>query len=583
MFPIFRFCSSTRGKNFPCVCCEEINNEVLAKCLDCNGFLCQEGVDMHKKALLKTYQLAYLVDIKSGKVDARKLKAKTPPTCSEHQGQQLWFYCETCGVLICRECTLIDHRHPQHNYVKLQNVLAEQKSKIDFFVDRATSLEKDIDRNIKEAQKAQMALEQNVKQANADIATTVQKIRTHVDTVCEKEEQRLRKQCKDIGLKSRETILKTTESLLNQKQQLQTTLGMATQVLQGGTDHDIMSLYKQLQTSFDELLGKQPEVVQPGIGDVPKLQANTKIIDEFKNIGDFKVKVEPLPMVFKVPVVVPQTIPKVSSSTWILEREFGNKDYPGKLSKAIGIATTPDGSIAITDHKGYSTPVNVYNKTGGYKFSLDKKSEFAWNVAVDSNGNFYVTTPGVNGGLISEFGPSGECISQFAIVPPAGRQIDPRSLYATSLTFDSKGCLLVGDSRNCFISFHEHTGTHIESITIPVGPHFLTTTPDNNIIVSDNDLDVYVLDCTGKPLFQIYDPRDTTQVAPSGLCCSMNGEICICSHTSPKGVYCFSSTGAYLGCLIRQVKNPRGLTLMENDEKLVVVDSKSCVKIFRRK
>ena len=39
------------------------------------------------------------------------------PRCPKHKGEVLRFYCETCQVLICRDCTVVDHRHPEHQYI----------------------------------------------------------------------------------------------------------------------------------------------------------------------------------------------------------------------------------------------------------------------------------------------------------------------------------------------------------------------------------------------------------------------------------------------------------------------------------
>jgi hypothetical protein len=37
--------------------------------------------------------------------------------CLRHAGEALKLYCETCEVLICRDCTMIDHTKPEHRYV----------------------------------------------------------------------------------------------------------------------------------------------------------------------------------------------------------------------------------------------------------------------------------------------------------------------------------------------------------------------------------------------------------------------------------------------------------------------------------
>ena len=150
--------SPARSRKIPCMCCEEIDNEVLAKCFDCNGFLCREGVDMHSKPLLKKHQLVMLEDIKSGKFDIKALVSKKKPTCTKHEGQSLWFFCNTCELLICPVCTVVNHQKPDHQYVELESIASEQRKKLQNIVKENEKVQQAVEKGIEQASAARTAL-----------------------------------------------------------------------------------------------------------------------------------------------------------------------------------------------------------------------------------------------------------------------------------------------------------------------------------------------------------------------------------------------------------------------------------------
>ena len=50
--------------------------------------------------------------------------------CSLHQGKELEINCETCGELICHNCTVSKHCRPQHKYDLVADTFERHKSDI---------------------------------------------------------------------------------------------------------------------------------------------------------------------------------------------------------------------------------------------------------------------------------------------------------------------------------------------------------------------------------------------------------------------------------------------------------------------
>ncbi|XP_072017248.1 uncharacterized protein [Amphiura filiformis] len=559
--------SPSRGRNVPCVCCEETSNDVMARCLECNGFLCQKGVHLHQEKLLKSHQVIKLEDIKSGKVNLKHLANKKKATCKEHEGQQLWFYCETCGVLICRDCTVVDHSKPDHTYVTLKSIVPEQRKKIEVLVKQNEVTEKKVDKALQDAHNAHQDLDSNKKISIAEIDMEIDKIEKHVRKICQQERKRLLKQQEETVALSRKEIQSSKETLQSQKVRFQAAQEVADQVLQSGSDSDVASVYKQLSNSLEELCKEEPESVPQDIAELPKFKADSRIMS-VTVIGEL--------------IGVKHSPSKVSDGSWEMESEFGDKDDAGKVSDARGISTTPTGDIVVANRSS-SVPVKVYNSDGKFKFNLDKQSCNAWDVAVSPDGEFYVSYYNNDVKHINVFGSDGRYLSKFAAISATGVASDAEGKALRGMAINHKSQLLVGEVCKKYISIHDLNGTHITSFNVSIPPWYITTTSQGNIIVSSNGSSgVKVLDSIGTLQHTITAPTGVSGWCPTGVSCSMNDEICISNNNTPEGIYCFSSTGVYLRYLKQDVNSPRGITLLQNDKKMAVVESSS-IKIFGRK
>ena len=85
--------------------------------------MCSSCFESHKTFKpLKGHQMYSLDDIRSDKVDINKLASK--PFCMKHEDQVPRFFCETCSVLICQDCT-VDHPVTKHMLVNIHEVSDE--------------------------------------------------------------------------------------------------------------------------------------------------------------------------------------------------------------------------------------------------------------------------------------------------------------------------------------------------------------------------------------------------------------------------------------------------------------------------
>ena len=101
--------------------CEGCNSGSKAEafCRHCAVFICKDCVLSHKKLkVFSSHEVASLEDLKQGR--AKQIAVAEPATkkCSIHE-EPLLIYCYDCDSLICRDCTVIDHRDHKFQFSKV--------------------------------------------------------------------------------------------------------------------------------------------------------------------------------------------------------------------------------------------------------------------------------------------------------------------------------------------------------------------------------------------------------------------------------------------------------------------------------
>ena len=98
-----------------CELCSDSGDKAEAFCRQCAMFICKNCIEQHKRLKpFLTHEVASLEDLKQGR--AKPIAVKEDPAsvkCPDHD-EPLIIYCFDCDTLICRDCTLRDHR--DHNF-----------------------------------------------------------------------------------------------------------------------------------------------------------------------------------------------------------------------------------------------------------------------------------------------------------------------------------------------------------------------------------------------------------------------------------------------------------------------------------
>ena len=146
--------------------CGECKGEgpVESYCRDCQAYLCSECSNQaHKK--LKSYRGHKVIPLQD--LDAAFLQSSKVHYCSTHKNEVLKLYCETCSKLMCRDCTLVDHR--EHSYKFVQDAQKQINSQLMSLVRDGKQRLTAFKANLRQIQKVETAAASYPEVCKADI------------------------------------------------------------------------------------------------------------------------------------------------------------------------------------------------------------------------------------------------------------------------------------------------------------------------------------------------------------------------------------------------------------------------------
>ncbi|XP_072045817.1 E3 ubiquitin-protein ligase TRIM71-like [Amphiura filiformis] len=582
----------------PCSSCGATDSKAEAYCTDCGGFICEDCVGTHSRLLiLQDHNPIPYIDLQSGKVDIKSVMKKQ--CCKEHKGQVLRFYCKTCGVLICHECTVIDHPASSHSLVNLKHATKEQRSEVKQLMTDCNKIQDMVEGFLKSAEQVQHNLEKSLEIANEALHQAADAARDRI-TQKEKEQEAELSQAAAV---SKKQIEAQKESLQMQQTRLQTALQMATEVTQTGSDHDLALVFTSLKDNLRQLRDMKPGTVDGDLGEM-KFTSNPSTLSTALSLGSMSIgrnksNAPASHGVKKTETSVIRSYSKPSQSrgprqlhggigTWKLSKQFGNRGQQ-KLQDGIDIAMTSVGDLIVADDS-YGQ-VRVFNQSGDFKYNLDTKQGMKsgqksrpWNVVVSQDGRIFITHMVSH---VNVYDPNGTYKYRFPTESPSNVSSDAQDTELCGLALDNQGCLLVGEINQKYISKHRLDGSHVSSIKVSIPPGYIAVTSTDNLIVSNGNCShppiVQVVDPTGNILHTLNPPSGVSLWYPFGICCTAD-DIYIANWQPARnggGIYCYSISGQYMGCITQEVDWSAGLALIENENKLLVVEEKK-VKIFSR-
>ena len=229
-----------------CELCSESGDKAEAFCRQCAMFICKNCVKQHKR--LKTYlshEVASLEDLKQGR--AKPIVVKEDPAsvmCSDHD-EPLVIYCFDCDTLICRDCTLRDHR--DHNFEFSKKAAATTKSNLLEKLEPLKTQSSSLSHAVEEVRTTKQELEVQRDTVANTIKTSFKKLRDILDN----RERELLGEADRFVQEKMDRLSVQEKNLSLASAEVQSVVDYTEQCVRHCTDNEVMSMHAEIRRRIE--------------------------------------------------------------------------------------------------------------------------------------------------------------------------------------------------------------------------------------------------------------------------------------------------------------------------------------------
>ena len=236
----------THGKvEVKCELCEGSSGNAEALCRQCGRFICQECVNLHKRiATFKSHEVASLDDLKHGR--AQPIPVKEPPTkkCLDHK-EPLTIYCYDCDGLICRDCTMKDHR--EHNFEFTKKAAPDEKRMVLVEMKPLKDLHVKLTNAVEHIQMTKVEVETQKDSTVNIIKSSFKELRDILD----KREKELVEEAGSVVQEKVDKLSVQEETLSLASAEVQSVVDYTERCVRYCTDNEVMSMHTEIRKTIE--------------------------------------------------------------------------------------------------------------------------------------------------------------------------------------------------------------------------------------------------------------------------------------------------------------------------------------------
>ena len=251
----------------------------VAFCRQCAEFICGDCVTIHKRIkVFSGHVVASLEDLKKGGVKNIPLKSAPPLKCSEHD-KTLKLFCFDCDRIICRDCTIIDHK--EHKFEFLTKCAPESRKTLR---NSLAPLQK-VQDDIACAKKTLVTEHDIVATQEKEVCKSIEQSFDALKAVLEQRKTELVKKANKLAQEKKKSLTAQKEVFQAAQKEIQILMEFVERNIESTSDQDLMSIHTQLQTKMEEeeQRHRQLSLKPTAIADIMFNTPSTDVIP--KNLG----------------------------------------------------------------------------------------------------------------------------------------------------------------------------------------------------------------------------------------------------------------------------------------------------------
>ena len=233
-----------------CEACQEDKAEAF--CRQCTKFICADCVRSHQKMkkLFPGHKISTLEELKEGGAEEILIQEPSHEACKVHK-QSMSVYCYDCNTLICRDCTIKDHRDHNYEFVlvaapKTREELTQQLGPLKESQESLFHAIKKIQNAIAEVEGQGDSVANTIKVACKELHTIID---DHQGTLLTEAATRVQQKVKCLS--GQEKSLSTAHAVV------QSVIEYTKQCLEHSADDEVMCMHVEMQSRIDREIQEQ--------------------------------------------------------------------------------------------------------------------------------------------------------------------------------------------------------------------------------------------------------------------------------------------------------------------------------------
>ena len=227
--------------------CEQCSGgKATAFCRHCTEFICEECVKIHQKVkVFKGHKVTGLEELKKGETKEILIKKPPPPTCKVHE-EEMKIYCFDCDRLICRDCTMIDHKEHKYDFVKTSAPKTVEK-----LVENLAPL-KEIQLSLSGAAKTVKSTKSDIEVQGASVAKTIEQSFDQIHDIIEQRKRQLLEKAASVTKGKVDRLSVQEKGFEMASATFQSLVDFVEQNIENGTEEELMTIHTQVLKRINE-------------------------------------------------------------------------------------------------------------------------------------------------------------------------------------------------------------------------------------------------------------------------------------------------------------------------------------------
>ena len=261
-----------------CEMCTDSESKAEAFCHQCEEYICKECIMLHQR--LKKFTLHEIVSLK----DMKREKVKKPvKKCLIHE-EPLIVYCFDCNSLVCRDCTMTNHKEHKFEFVKV--AASDTKKKL---LEEIVPL-REVLSDMTQALEKVHSTKSEVEAEGKSVTDTILASFDELQQMLEKGKLQLLQEASSIAQQKLEKLAAQGEKLSRASASVQSIIDYTERLVDHCSDNEVMSMHTEIRENVVQRIEAtmKPKTIQKqedNAGGVSGLKPPEQVGQEFGSMA----------------------------------------------------------------------------------------------------------------------------------------------------------------------------------------------------------------------------------------------------------------------------------------------------------